>query len=383
MVGLGHTTRQDAGAVRRTVGEMRQLLASRERRFEAEGLDGMTTYRRLRRQGRFDDDPYGDVLLVVDGWLTLRNDFEELEDAVTELAARGLSYGIHVLVSCARWYDLRPSIRDLFGTRVELRLGDPTDSYVDRKAALNVPAGEPGRGITESRHQMLMALPRVDGQATSADLSEGMDALVGAVRAAWAGSGAPAVRTLPATVAYESLPPGSTERGMAVGIAEQDLGPVYLDFSADPHFVLFGDSESGKTAFLRVVAQRIVETYAPSEARIVLVDHRRSLLEVIPPEYLVGYGTNATVTQGLMAEVAAAMEQRLPGPDVTAEQLRNRSWWRGTELFVLVDDYDLVSSAAGDPLGPLVPYLSQARDIGLHVVLVRRSGGAGGRCTRQ
>jgi len=83
------------------------------------------------------------------------------------------------------------------------------------------------------------------------------------------------------------------------------------------------------------------------------------------------------VTQGLMAEVAAAMEQRLPGPDVTAEQLRNRSWWRGTELFVLVDDYDLVSSAAGDPLGPLVPYLSQARDIGLHVVLVRRSGGAG------
>jgi S-DNA-T family DNA segregation ATPase FtsK/SpoIIIE len=200
--------------------------------------------------------------------------------------------------------------------------------------------------------------------------------MVEAVRAAWVGSGAPPVRMLPATVPYDSLPAGSNEYGMAVGIAEQDLAPVYLDFAADPHFLLFGDSESGKTTFLRTVAKRVMETYSASEARIVLVDHRRSLLGFVPPEYLVGYGTNATVTEGLMGEVATAMEQRLPGPDVTPEQLRNRSWWTGMELFVLVDDLDLVASTA-DPLQPLMPYLPQARDIGLHVVAARRSGGAG------
>ena len=71
------------------------------------------------------------------------------------------------------------------------------------------------------------------------------------------------------------------------------------------------------------------------------------------------------------------MQRRLPGPDVTARELRDRSWWTGPELFVLVDDYDLVVAGPTNPLLPLLEYLPQARDIGLHLVLTRRSGGAG------
>jgi S-DNA-T family DNA segregation ATPase FtsK/SpoIIIE len=70
------------------------------------------------------------------------------------------------------------------------------------------------------------------------------------------------------------------------------------------------------------------------------------------------------------------MDKRRPGPDVTPEQLRSRSWWDGPDCFVLVDDYDLVASGV-NPLTPLLPYLSQARDLGLHLVLTRRAGGAG------
>jgi S-DNA-T family DNA segregation ATPase FtsK/SpoIIIE len=44
---------------------------------------------------------------------------------------------------------------------------------------------------------------------------------------------------------------------------------------------------------------------------------------------------------------------------------------------VLVDDYDLVATGPNNPLLPLLEYLPQARDIGLHLVLTRRSGGAG------
>ena len=71
------------------------------------------------------------------------------------------------------------------------------------------------------------------------------------------------------------------------------------------------------------------------------------------------------------------MKERLPGPDVTPEQLRDRSWWHGPELFVLVDDYDLVAAGATNPLPPLLEFLPQARDIGLHLVITRRAGGAG------
>ena len=71
------------------------------------------------------------------------------------------------------------------------------------------------------------------------------------------------------------------------------------------------------------------------------------------------------------------MRQRLPGPDVTQAQLRDRSWWRGPELYLMVDDYDLVATSAGNPLAPLLDVLPHSRDIGLHVIIARASGGAG------
>jgi S-DNA-T family DNA segregation ATPase FtsK/SpoIIIE len=70
------------------------------------------------------------------------------------------------------------------------------------------------------------------------------------------------------------------------------------------------------------------------------------------------------------------MKERLPGPDVTPDQLRDRSWWTGPELYVLVDDYDLVAGGSANPLAPLLEFLAQGRDIGLHLVVTRRIGGA-------
>ena len=69
------------------------------------------------------------------------------------------------------------------------------------------------------------------------------------------------------------------------------------------------------------------------------------------------------------------MRQRLPGPEATPAALRDRSWWQGPELHVLVDDYELVATTT-NPLAPLLPYLAQARDVGLHLYVARRAGGA-------
>jgi S-DNA-T family DNA segregation ATPase FtsK/SpoIIIE len=88
------------------------------------------------------------------------------------------------------------------------------------------------------------------------------------------------------------------------------------------------------------------------------------------------YVTQASEATELMQSVAGYMENRLPKAEVTPEQLRDRSWWSGPELFVLVDDYDLVTAGTTNPLQPLLPYLPQARDIGLHLVIARRAGGA-------
>ena len=83
--------------------------------------------------------------------------------------------------------------------------------------------------------------------------------------------------------------------------------------------------------------------YTPEQAQIFVVDYRRALLGEIPDE-LPAATTSPPRTRPTrsVAELAAYLRSRLPGPDVTPEQLRDRSWWTGAEVFVLVDDYDLV-----------------------------------------
>ncbi|OZV79671.1 type VII secretion protein EccC [Micromonospora echinospora] len=372
----GVAGRADPTSVRRTVGEVAALLAEREQRFAELGVESMAAYRQRRAAlaatGQPVSDPFGDVFLVVDGWATLRGEYDDLEGPVTDLAGRGLAYGVHVVATALRWLDFRPAIRDLFGSRLELRLGDPSDSGVARQAAANVPENSPGRGITAERLHFLGAVPRL--ATPGGDTGD----LVKAVAGAWAGPAAPAVRLLPPVLSYAELDLSrSTGLRLPVGIAEADLCQVVLDFAAEPHFVVFGDAECGKSSFLRALATSITRRFTPEQARVILVDYRRSLLGAIGTDHLIGYGTAAAGTAELIESVAGYMQRRIPGPEVTAAQLRERSWWSGPELFVLVDDYDLVATGPANPLRALEEHLPQARDVGLHLVLVRRSGGAG------
>ncbi|MFG1833216.1 type VII secretion protein EccCa [Micromonospora chersina] len=373
----GVSGRADDTAVRRTVGEMVTLLAERERRFAEAGVESMAAWRRRRATatagGSAGTDPFGDVFLVVDGWNTLRGEYEDLEPLVTELATRGLAYGVHVVASALRWSDFRPAIRDLFGSRLELRLGDPADSVVVKRAlAATVPEERPGRGITAGGLHFLAAEPRVAG------LGAGTGDLVKAVAGAWAGPAAPRVRLLPPVLPYAELDrTATTGLSFAIGVAEADLRPVVLDFATEPNFVVFGDAECGKSSFLRALATSIVHRFTPEQARVILVDYRRSLMGAVESAHLIGYGTAAPHTTELIESAAGYLQGRLPGPHVTPAELRDRSWWAGPELFVLVDDYDLVAGGPTNPLRALEEHLPHARDVGLHLVLARRSGGAG------
>jgi S-DNA-T family DNA segregation ATPase FtsK/SpoIIIE len=271
------------------------------------------------------------------------------------------------------------TIRDLFATKLELKLGDPYESEMDRKLAANVPEGRPGRGVTREGLHFLGALPRVDGGTSADDLSAGVKHLVDTVNAAWQGRpGAPKVRMLPDELPLTQLPQvAETGKRVPIGIDENTLSPVLLDFEADPHFVMIGDNESGKSNLLRVLVDSICERYTPAEARIIMLDYRRALLDSAEREHVIGYAASSTAAAGLMKDTNGALVNRLPPSDLTPEQLRNRSWWSGSELFLIVDDYDLVATPSGNPLAALAELLPQARDIGMHLILARTMGGSG------
>ncbi len=328
------------------------------RRVIAE-MEGIVVRREAQRAGRIagEQGPSPDVFLVIDGWAALCREFE-VEARIVALAARGLSFRVHVMVAASRWAEVRPALRDLIGTRIELRLGDPAESELDRRQAQRVPQGRPGRGLTRDGMHMLLARPHGWQPMRHPE-----------------GAAAPPIRLLPNVVERTDLGGDATGRPV-LGIEERELGEFAVDFARQPHLLILGDNECGKTSVLRTLCRELVRTRPATQAQLLVVDYRRGLLDVVAPGHLAGYAVSRAALSTLLPGLIDQLAARTPGADVGPDQLRAGSWWSGPQLYVVVDDHHLVAAGAGNPLAPLLEYLPHAGELGLHLIVACRGGGA-------
>ncbi len=305
-------------------------------------------------------EPEGHTFLILDGWHHIGvagAEFEDLAERITHLAADGPSARVHLVVSTPRWTAMRPGIRDLIGHRVELRLGEALESLIDRKAQQKLPAA-PGRGITSSGEFMLVA------RTAPQDIAH--------IGSLWAGAEpAPRLRVLPPRVEHTDL--DQSGGSQALGIGGPRLSQLAWDPARHAHLVCVGSSGSGKSNLLSLVAGQVAQL-PREEARLVVVDLRRAHLGELPAEMVAAYAASTTAAEEALRAAARTLKERLPGPEVTAAQLAARSWWSGPDIYLVIDDVELVPEPVLHPLLELLPH---AGDIGLHVVVARKAGGIG------
>ncbi|MCY0947251.1 type VII secretion protein EccCa [Streptomyces antarcticus] len=374
----GVAGRADRERAARTLEEVRTMLATREDLFRDHGIDSVEQLRTLHAAGRLPQLASAEIVLVIDGFGALRDDFEELDDAVVDILKRGGGYGIHVVAGMLRWNDVRIATQSNFGTRVELRLNDPSESSVERKLAETLSPGEPGRVLTDGKLFAQVALPRTDGLRDTSELGAVLERTAGTIRATWSGEAAQPVRVLPHLLEPHLLPGPAAEPGrVPIGLDQNGLAPVLLDlFRHDQHLLVMGDSECGKTNLLKTIAAGLIDRYGEEELVFAVMDPRRSLRGVVPEEFNGGYAYNSKMCAGLAAGIATELERRLPDDSAPLDDLEPGSWGGGPRIVVLVDDYDVLTTAGQSPLAPFVPYIPAAMDIGLHFVLTRRVAGA-------
>ena len=357
--------------IRRTFGEIEQLLLSRQKR----GL-----FR--DKHGAAPDDGFGEVFLAIDNLYAFGRDNTDqfstrnpLLGKVSELVNIGLAYGIHVVITTPSWLEVPLAMRDGLGMRLELKLHDARDSNVRvvgalRRPAEAVPADQPGRGLTMAAEHFLFAAPELEQ--------------VGAINTRYPGVAAPPVRLLPTNLAPEAVQP--LYRGpeqVVIGQREEDLAPVVVDFTDNPLLMVFGDSKSGKTTLLRHVIRTLRENSTADQVAFTVLDRRLHLVdEPLFPDN--EYTANIDRLIPAMLGLANLIEARRPPAGLSAADL-SRWTYEGHTHYLIVDDVDQIPDSpamSGPYIGqrpwtPLLGVLSQAGDLGLRVIVTARATGSG------
>ncbi|OIN79264.1 type VII secretion protein EccCa [Mycobacterium malmoense] len=357
--------------IRRTFGELEQLLLSRQQRGAFRDKHGSAAA-----------DGYGEVFLVIDNLYAFGRDNTDqfntrnpLLAKVTELVNVGLAYGIHVIITTPSWLEVPLAMRDGLGLRLELRLHDPRDSNVRlvgalRRPAESVPHDQPGRGLTMAAEHFLFAAPELDQLA--------------AINARYPGVAAPPVRLLPTNLSPDAV--GALYRGpdrVAIGQREEDLAPVVLDLAENPLLMVFGDSKSGKTTLLRHIIRTIREHSTADRVAFTVLDRRLHLVDepLFPDnEYTANIDRVIPAMQGL----ANLIESRRPPAGLSAAELSGWTY-RGHTHYLIIDDVDQIPDSPAmtgpyigqRPWTPLIGLLAQAGDLGLRVIVTARATGSG------
>ncbi|MFE0177932.1 type VII secretion protein EccCa [Streptomyces sp. NPDC059002] len=373
----GIAGRADHERAARTVAEVRTQLALREELFREHGVDSVDQLRRLRAQGRLPELGSTDIVLLIDGFGALRDEFTELDDTIADLLKRGSGYGIHIVAGMLRWNDVRIATQSMFGTRVELRLNDPSDSSIDRKLSETLSADTPGRVLTDAKLFAQVALPRIDNLPDADDLGPALERAARTLRASWHGELAAPVRVLPTALPATDLPSAAAEPSrVPLGVDQDALAPAHLDlFGTDQHLLVLGDNECGKTNLLKLITQQLIDRHGDKELVFGIFDPRRGLRGHIPEPYRGGYAHNAKLAAALATGIAGELDKRLP-ETADPDALTDGPTFSGPRIVILVDDYDILTTAGQQPLAPFLPYISAAQDIGLHFIVTRRVAGS-------
>jgi S-DNA-T family DNA segregation ATPase FtsK/SpoIIIE len=425
-------TRSNPELIRLVFSRLRSILDQREALFGKHRLNSTAALRRARRAQMIDQAVPGAVVLIVDGWSGLRDADPSAESALDEILVRGPGLGVHTVMTIGAAGQLRTRLAAGFGGRIELRLGDSFDSAIDRRLSKALPADRPGRALVEGSHYAQIALPQANGsQQELVDKIQQRWPGPGVPRI----QTLPAVislvdiqRRIPT---WRSRVGRSTRNDQLVlGVTESTMTPVQHSLSqSNPHLLIYGDTGSGKTTMLRSMLSQLTSTRPdgrgenipnypdgtavsataggagaadrsaaesgsavsdgsatvrgsvsgrpsleqigaadssnPATDELLAVDYRRGL-----PTGAANYQrfTKPSEASALCAALSSVLSERLAAAPARADG--------NSEIYLFVDDYELLGSASGNPLNSLLPFLPHARDIGFHLVLARRSGGA-------
>ncbi|HEY8740821.1 MAG TPA: FtsK/SpoIIIE domain-containing protein [Candidatus Dormibacteraeota bacterium] len=417
---VGLVTDLDGHLANRALVSLRAELRRREQVLREASVRDLAE---LERRG--DADCPASLVIVVDEFATLVKEVPEFVDGVVDLAQRGRSLGLHLLLATQRPAGvINDSIRANTNIRIALRMSDDAESadVIGVPDASRIPRTWPGRGFARTGHQELTEFQAAyaggapgGGQAGAgvevvalgatgpawppapqvdvvADEGSELHALVRAIGAAHAGlggtpAGRPWLPELPRVVSQADLAPAAGDSsGLLLGLVDlpesQRQQPWRVDLNADGNLLVLGTAASGKTSLLRTVAHALALTDEPSALHLYALDCAGGGLSAVQALPHCGAYVRADETERvgrLVQWLRALIDERRAHTSAAMSAARGSG--QEATIVVLLDSYGGFVSAMekvdfGEHVDALPRLMADGPAVGVHFVLTADRRGA-------
>jgi S-DNA-T family DNA segregation ATPase FtsK/SpoIIIE len=322
---VGMVTDLDGHLTERALASLAAELHRRERLLAQAGAKDIEGYWRADREGL---PRLSRLLIVIDEFATLLEELPNFVDGLVDLARRGRSLGIHLILATQRPSGVvSAAIKTNTNLRIAMRVTDAADSVdvIDSPLSARISKSIPGRGYVRVGHEELsefqaariggrraltgaaglvvhdvgwadlgVALPEPERPALAedaTDLSELVTAICGANDSlGLAPPVSPWLEPLPEKLVLDleadaddaGAGAGSRldARGARLGAAfgtedrpgEQARRPAFFDVERDGHLLAVGDPGSGRTTWLRTLAGSLCAQISTRDLHLFGVD---------------------------------------------------------------------------------------------------------------
>ncbi|MGM1028809.1 MAG: FtsK/SpoIIIE domain-containing protein [Actinomycetota bacterium] len=421
---VGLVTDLSPHLVRRALTSLKAELHHREHLFNRKKAKDL-----LELEKRQDPETPPALVLVIDEFAALAKEVPEFVDGVVDIAQRGRSLGIHLIMATQRPAGvIKDNLRANTNLRVALRMADESDSkdVVDDPVAASFDPSLPGRGIAKtgpgrlvpfqsayaggwsSQDEAVAAEVRVaelrfgstpDWEVERVAESDSHDQdlgpndqkrIVRTLIAASAAASIPAPRRpwlddLPSTI---DLRPELLEGDGRVLLGLSDLPerqqqlPAYFEPDKDGSMLVFGASGSGKSALLKTVGTVAGMRPELGRAEVYGLDFGSGSLrsiERLPHVGSVIEGDDVERVQRLLRSIDRELDRRaraFAAADASSlGEFRTIAEPDATRIFVLVDNFpefrkDWEIQTARSPYYRMfMRIIGEGRNLGVHAVI--------------
>ena len=299
--------------------------------------------------------PLPRLFIVVDEFAAMTSDLPDFVAALVDIAQRGRSLGVHVLLATQRPAGIvKENIRANTNLRLSLRVQSDADSkdVIDTDAAARLPRNRPGRALARRGHGDVVSFQTAlvsghSGRATSRSIrpfvfgpdqprpvveqadAHGPSDLEILVRlicdvATELGIGSqrqPWLDPLPAEIGPDAIDSAHTSEEIAVvlGLAdhpEEQSQPAFGWKPADGNVLAYGGTGSGVSDVISVFAISAARSFRPDELHMYVLDFGRrgfGELDVLPHVGAVITADDLERQKRVMNRLAADLERRRRG----------------------------------------------------------------------